>query len=136
VLLDHADQADSDLLPELRRWLQLADDNRQIVTIISSRSPAPAQLASAIDDFIDLRTDVQPLSMDEASEFLAGWTRDEAVDPSSFGIDAAAALHRLTGGKPRELARLLRLSALASQAEGGARMDAAAIEALRAELIA
>jgi type II secretory pathway predicted ATPase ExeA len=135
VLLDHADRAEADVLPELRRWLQLADDNGRIVTIVSSRSPVPASLSTTIDDFIDLRTEVQPLSLDEATEFLAGWTRDEAVDPGSFGNDAVAALHRLTGGKPRELARLLRLSALASQAEGGSHLDAAAIEALNAELI-
>jgi type II secretory pathway predicted ATPase ExeA len=135
VLLDHADQAESDLLPELRRWLQLADDNRRIVTVITSRSPVPSALTASIGDFIDLRTEVQPLSMEEATEFLQGWSRDEAVDPSSFGVDAAAAIHQLTGGKPREFARLLRLSALASQAEGGSRLDGAAIEALRAEFV-
>ena len=70
-----------------------------------------------------------------AAGFLDGWARDEAVDPDAFVTDAAAALYQLTGGKPRELARLLRLSALASQADGGAKLDAAAIEALRAELI-
>jgi len=136
VLLDHADKAEPDLLPELRRWLRLADDNRQIVTIISARTPAPSELISAIGDFIDLRTEVKPLSMEEATEFLKDWSRDEAVDPGSFGVDAAAALHQLTGGKPREFARLLRLSALASQAEGGSRLDADAIDALQAEFLA
>jgi len=135
ALLDHADQAEGDLLPELRRWLQLADDNRQIVTIVASRSPVPAALLETVGDFIELRTEVQPLSMSEAVEFLEGWTRDEAVDPSSFGVDAAAALHQLTGGKPRELARLLRLSALAAQAEGGITLDASAIEALQTEFV-
>lgn len=135
VMFDHADQASSDLLPELRRWLQMADDARRIVTIVSARSPLPAALAESIVDFIDLRTEVQPLSMDEAAEFLKGWTRDEAVAPQAFGADAAAALHHLTGGRPRELARLLRLSAMASQAEGGAPLDASAIEALKGEFI-
>ena len=76
----------------------------------------------AIGDFIELRTEVQPLSMDEAAGvFDQGWSRDEAVDPNSFSADAAAALHQLTGGKPRELARLLRLSGSRIQAEGGVR---------------
>ncbi|HVJ67032.1 MAG TPA: hypothetical protein VM510_03550, partial [Caulifigura sp.] len=136
VLFDHADRAASDVLPELQRWLQLADDSRQIVSIISSRSPLPQALVETIVDFVDLRTEVLPLSMDEAAEFLRGWTRDEAVEPQAFGADAAAALHRLTGGRPRELARLLRLSAMASQAEGGAALDAAAIEELKRELSA
>ena len=136
VLFDHAEQAAADLLPELRRWLTLAADSRQVVSILSSRSPLPAALADTIVGFVDLRTEVQPLSMDEAAEFLQGWSRDEAVDPKSFGADAAAALHQLTGGRPRELARLLRLSALASQAEGGATLDAAALAALKSEMTA
>ncbi len=136
VMFDHADQASADLLPELRRWLQLADASRQIVSIISSRSPLPAGLVETIVEFVDLRTEVQPLSMDEAAEFLRGWSQDEAVDPQSFGADAAAALHQLTGGKPREFARLLRLSALASQAEGGITLDPASLAALKSELTA
>jgi type II secretory pathway predicted ATPase ExeA len=136
VFMDHADQAGADILPELRRWLQLADDNGRIVTVISSRAAIPSDLMSAIGDFIDLRTEVLPLSVDEARGFVADWTREEAVEPTSFEANAATAMHQLTGGKPRDLARLLRLAALASQAEGGVCLDGAAIEALRAEMIA
>jgi type II secretory pathway predicted ATPase ExeA len=136
VMLDHADRAEADVLPELRRWLSLADDHRQIVTILSSRSPVPNALRESIFDFVDLRSEVPPLSAAEAIEFLNGWSSDEAVDPQSFGPGAIDALHQLTRGEPRKLARLLRLSALASQAEGGAALDAAAIEALRRELLA
>jgi type II secretory pathway predicted ATPase ExeA len=135
VLFDHADRADADLLPELRRWLQLADDSGRIVTILSSRSPLAGSLTETVADFCDLRTEVPPLSTTEAAEFLQDWTREEAVDPQSFGINAATILHKMTGGEPRQLARLLRLSALASQAEGGAPLDATALEALQAEFL-
>ncbi len=135
VLLDQAEQATGELLPELRRWLQLANDSRQVVTILSSRSPLQNALTETIFDFVDLRSDIQPLSTAEATEFLKDWSREEAVDPTSFSTDAAAALHRLTGGEPRRLARLLRLSALASRVESGSIMDAQAIEELKSEML-
>lgn len=135
VLFDHADHAEPELLPELRRWLQLADDNRQIVTIVSARSPLSAALAETIFDFVDLRAEVPAFSTTEAAEFLKGWSQEEAVDPRSFGVDPVALLHQMTGGEPRRLAKLFRLSALASQAEGGAPLDAGALEALQRELM-
>jgi type II secretory pathway predicted ATPase ExeA len=135
VLFDHADAAHADVLPELRRWLQLADDQRRTVTVVATRSPIPAALAAVLTDFCDLRADVHRLSAEETTEFIR---RVSELDSAAMDLnqsEAAAALHELTAGEPRKLQRLCRLAALAAAAEDGATLDRPALEALVNELL-
>ncbi|MBX3442371.1 MAG: AAA family ATPase [Planctomyces sp.] len=134
VLFDQAESLRSEALPELRRWLQLAAQQRRTVTILATRSPIPESLAAVLTDFCDLRADVYPLTASQALEFVQNWSEVEATAAPIGGEDAAATLHELTRGEPRRLERLCRLAALAADAESGAPLDRLALEHLMREL--
>lgn len=133
VLIDHADAAHSDVLPELRRWLQLAHDQRRTVSIIASRTPIPQPLVNILADFCDLRADVHPMTAEQAAEFIRNFHEIESLG-TAINSETADTLHRLSQGRARKLERLCRLAKLANAAEDGAPLDRAALEALANEL--
>lgn len=134
VLFDHADLIGRDALPELRRWLQLAHDQRRTVSIIAARSPIESPLLEILEDFCDLKADVHRLTRDEAKQFIQDWSHLEAP-ALPLNTDAAReAAHELTGGEPRKLERLCRLAAYASAAESGQPLDRESLDALIREL--
>jgi type II secretory pathway predicted ATPase ExeA len=134
VIFDHLEAATPETLAELRRWLQLAQDQKRTATIIGARSPLSESQSRLLADFCDLRSDIQKLTAQQTSEFISRWTEADVVPMTLFEPDAVASLHHLTDGEPRKLERLCRLARLASAAERGKPLSSAALQALAEEL--
>jgi type II secretory pathway predicted ATPase ExeA len=134
ILFDHADAATPAVLPHLRRWLHLAESQRQMVSILATRLPIPASLSELIADFCDIRADLHKLTLEQTAQFVQNWSESECGPPALADAATAGALHELTSGEPRKLERLCRLATLASAAENGRPLDRSALESLMTEL--
>jgi general secretion pathway protein A len=114
VLLDEAQDLSLTTLNELRWLTNLNGGGRNLITLILIGQPnlrTMIQATPGVDQRISLRYHLQPLGLQELSDYLAHRLH-VAGHPNGqlFEAEAVALLHELTRGVPRTVNRLAKLS--------------------------
>lgn len=129
LLVDDAGHAGPDLLTHLVRLARLdPTPGSRWTMVLAALQPQAARWSAELRQLIDLRIDLLP--WDEADTI--GYVQSALVDAGrlepAFTDDALAELHLLSGGVPRQVARLADFALLAG---AGAELDLIDVETVR-----
>jgi len=135
MLVDDAGQAGADLMTQFARLARLDSSPAACWTMVLAAQPTQAsRWNDTLRNLVDLRIE------------LGAWTRDDTVGyvqtalveagrfEPVFSDEALAALHEMSRGVPRHVARLADLALLASAAAGLDTIDASTVEAAGEEI--
>lgn len=138
IVLDEAQDLDTDSLRQLKRLSNLNGEIEGRVTVILIGQPELRQNVAELpplDQRISLRFHLPNLAADETSAYLshrlavAGRT-----DGSLFDSEAVGLIHRVTRGVPREINRVAKLSLEAAAARRAPRIDHGQVETIVEDL--
>jgi general secretion pathway protein A len=134
LLLDNLDLATEEASSIVLRLLQLDECTHAKVTVILSvDAHSTKRLDRRLLERIDLTMQLQPWSEEEVADYLLYQVvRQERGFPAPTH-DAAQRLHELTGGVPRQVARLVELALLATRSLDHASLDAETMELVSQE---
>lgn len=142
VVVDEAQTLPVSALEELRMLSNFQSGGRALVQILLLGQPEFRERLAApgleqLRQRVIASHHIDPMAADELDAYLrhrlvlVGW-----AGRPEFGEDAVAALHRASGGVPRRLNQLAARLLLHAAVEGADRIDAAAVEAVVADLAA
>ena len=138
VLLDDADQASDDVLPQILRLAQSDISFDPAATlVIAARSDRIGRLDARLLELVDLRIDLLPWDTEDVRGFLQfGLTRAGRPqgEDSVFAPQALALLAELSHGVPRHVAQLADLALVAAAGRDLSEVDGRTVEAVCAEL--
>lgn len=139
VVIDEAHLLeDSGLLEPLRLLLNLGSLSKPPFTLLLVGQPTllpMVQRHGGLDERIDIKVLLSPLSADETAEYVAHRMAAAGATRDIFSDDALATVYQLTGGTPRRINRLCDLALLVGFANGQHAIDADALEAIHGELV-
>jgi general secretion pathway protein A len=135
LLVDDAGQAGPDLMTQFERLARLDSTPSARWTIVLAAEPAQAaRWDETLRNLVDLRIDVYPWTAEET----VGYVQTSLVDAGRleplFEEAALATLHELSGGLPRQVARLADYALLAGAAAGVETVDSGIVEAAGEEI--
>jgi type II secretory pathway predicted ATPase ExeA len=137
LVIDEAQHLTPDLLEELRLLGNLEGRNGKALQVILLALPAIVETLrlpelAAFNQRLAVRTQVEPLGLHEAADYLVYHLRAAGARPENLVSDEALeVLARGTGGVPRLLNRAAHQALLLAYAAGATMLDAeAALEAL------
>jgi general secretion pathway protein A len=135
VLVDDAGQAGPDLMTQFARLARLDTSPAARWTIVLAAEPAQAaRWSETLRNVVDLRIELGAWT----SEDTVGYVQTALVDAGRmeplFEDDALRALHELSGGVPRQIARLADYALLAGAAAKCDAVNAGVIEAAYDEI--
>ena len=135
LLLDDADQATPELLLDLVRLLVLdqSPDSRLTVVLAASRTRA-SRLGSQLLDLSELRIELERWEEADTLAFLTESLAKAGRTTETFEPRAAARLHELSRGVPRQVRQLAELALLAGAGQQLERIDEATIDSVYQEL--
>lgn len=135
LLLDDADRAAADLLPQIVR---LAQHDRwadlQLTIILTARSTEVARLGETLLDLAELRIDLESWDAADTQKFLQTSLDRAGCSGKVFAPPAAAKIHELARGVPRHVSQLADLSLVAGAGAGLQEIDATVVESVYREL--
>jgi general secretion pathway protein A len=135
LLVDDGHAAGPDLLTQFVRLARLDASPAARWTIVLAAEPAPAaRWNQALRDLVDLRIEIGAWSADDTVGYVQTALVDAGRIEPLFDDEALAALHRLTNGVPRAVARLADFALLAGAAAGLEWIGAPTVEAAHEEL--
>ncbi len=138
LLVDDAGQAGPDLITQFARLARLdasADRGGSRWTIVLAAEPVHASSWNeTLRNLVDLRIDVCPWSLDETIGYVQTALVEAGRIEPLFQDDSLATLHELSGGVPRQVARLADYALLAGAAAGVETIDAGIVEAANDEV--
>jgi type II secretory pathway predicted ATPase ExeA len=135
VLADDADRARPETLDFLNRlWDADATGQVRITMVLATDELALARWPESWLSRVDLRVELEPWSLDDATQFLAAIVGNERQRQWGFEPAAVARLHRLSHGLPRQLRRLAQLSVLATEGQQRTVVDEATVMGASHEL--
>lgn len=135
LLLDDAGQAGPDVVTQVMRLARVDTTPNARWTMVLAAEPAQAaHWNETLRELVDLRIDLSAWDAEE----MVGYVQTALVDAGRFEPlfeeEALAALHELSGGVPRRVARLAELALLAGAAAELETIDAATIDAANDEI--
>jgi general secretion pathway protein A len=145
LLIDDAGQAGPDLMTQFGRLARLGrspsslpssgSDRGQAWTMVLAAEPAQAvRWAETLRDLVDLRIDVYPWTAEDTIGYVQTALVDAGRMEPLFEDAALTTLHELSGGVPRQVARLADYALLAGAAAGVEMIDAGIVEAANEEI--
>jgi general secretion pathway protein A len=135
LLIDNAASA----LPEAfdflaRLWDADPNSQLQLTMIVATDELSLAQWSNAWLHRVDLRVQLEPWSLDDVAQFLQAAVGDERKRHQGFDDEAIFRIYELSGGLPRLVRRIARLSLLATQGQERAIVDDATVTGVSHEL--
>lgn len=128
LLVDDAGQAGPDVVAQLVRLARLDPTPDARWTIVLAAEPhEAARWSPPLRELVDLRIDLGPWTQEDTIGYVQTALVDAGCLEPVFDDEALAALHELTGGVPRQVARLADFALLAGAATDTDRIDAPAI---------
>ncbi|HVT27879.1 MAG TPA: AAA family ATPase [Lacipirellulaceae bacterium] len=144
LLVDDAGQSGPDMLTQLARLARLSpapdrsperEEVRGAWTIVLAAGPAQAaRWDETIRNLVDLRIDLYPWTADDTIGYVQTALVDAGRIEPLFDEAALTTLHELSGGVPRQVARLADYALLAGAAAGIETIDAQIVEAASDEI--
>jgi general secretion pathway protein A len=135
LLVDEAGQAGPDVLTQFARLARLDSSPVARWTIVLAAAPEQTSLwSSTLRDLVDLRIDLVAWSAEDTVGYVQMALVEAGRMEPLFDDEALAALHMLTRGVPRQVAKLADFALLAGAGAGLTTIDAATIEAAYEEV--
>jgi type II secretory pathway predicted ATPase ExeA len=135
VLVDDAGQAGPDVFTQLVRLARLDPSPAARWTIVLAAEAAQAvRWSESIRELVDLRIELGPWSEEDTVGYVQTALVDAGRFDPVFDDDALRAIHELSGGVPRRVARLAEFALLAGAAAMLDTIDAATVHAALDEL--
>lgn len=135
ILVDDAGQAGPDLMTQLVRLARVDTTPAACWTMVLAAEPAQAtRWSQSLKNAVDLRIELVPWTADETIGYVQTTLVDAGRFEPVFSDDALHSLHQLSGGIPRQIARLADYALLAGAAAKLETIDAALIEAAYDEI--
>lgn len=135
VLADDADRARAETLDFLNRlWDADPTGQVRITMVLASDELALARWPESWLQRIDLRAELEPWTLDDATRFLTAAVGDERQRNWGFEPAAIESIHQLSRGLPRSLRRLAQLSILATEGQHRTVVDPATVMGASHEL--
>jgi len=135
LLVDDAGQAGPDVFTHLVRLARLDPSPAARWTIVLAAEAAQAaRWSEPVRELVDLRIDLGPWSEEDSIGFVQTALVDAGRFDPVFDDDALRAIHELSGGVPRRVARLAEFALLAGAAAEMQSLDAATVHAAFDEL--
>jgi general secretion pathway protein A len=94
------------------------------------------QRCGPLDERLDIKVLLQPLSAEETAEYVAHRLTAAGASREIFSADGLEAVHQLSAGLPRRINRLCDLALLVGFANGQHTIDADTLRAIHDELVA
>jgi len=130
LLVDEAGQAGPDVATQLVRLARLDPSPAARWTMVLATEPAQAARWNAtLRDLVDLRIDLGPWEESDTIGFVQTALVEAGSTAPLFDHESLTALHALSGGLPRQAARLAEFAMLAAAAAGADHVDAATVHA-------
>jgi general secretion pathway protein A len=135
LLLDDADQAAPETLAAVTRILHLdaAPDSRLTVVLAANRTRG-GKLGGRLLDLAELRIELDRWDEPDTQAYLTTALERAGRSEPLFDERAAARLHELSRGVPRQVCQLAELALLAGAGQRLVRIDEATIDAVYEEL--
>lgn len=135
LLVDDAHAAGPDVITQFVRLARLDSAPSARWTIVLAAEPGQAACWNeSLRDLVDLRIDLSPWCAEETIGYVQTALVEAGRFEPLFDDDALTALHELTRGVPRSVARLADFALLAGAAAGLDTIDAATVEAANDEI--
>lgn len=135
VLVDDAGQAGPDLMTQLVRLARLGTTPAARWTMVLAAEPAQAtRWSQSLKNAVDLRIELGPWTADDTIGYVQTTLVDAGRFEPVFSDGALRSLHELSGGVPRQVARLADYALLAGAAAKLDTIDADLIEAAYDEI--
>ena len=135
VLLDDADDAESETLTQIVRLVHLGTLPGSALTIILTADSDRTDLVGArLIELAELRIELEPWNESETTEYVKHSFARAGRKTPVFGPSALVRLHQLTGGIPRKVNQLAELSLLAGAGAEMNEIDPPTIDAVYQEL--
>jgi general secretion pathway protein A len=135
VLVDDAGQAGPDLMTQFARLARLDTSPSARWTIVLAAEPAQAaRWNETLRNVVDLRIELGAWTAEDTIGYVQTALVDAGRMEPVFNDDALRALHELSGGMPRQVARLADYALLAGAAAKRDVVNAAIIEAAYDEI--
>jgi general secretion pathway protein A len=135
-LLDDAHVMSGDVALVLQRLLALDPAATLPATIILSADVrATRRIDKSLLGNCDLRTELEPWSLDEVRQFLEIRLRGVGCERALFSPGASERLFRRAGGVPRVVIQLAELALLAAAGQSLSEVDEGTVEAVYQELL-
>jgi general secretion pathway protein A len=134
LLLDNVDLATEEASSIVLRLLHLEECSQARVTIVLSvDARGAARLDRRLIELVDLTMLLQPWTEEEVTDYLVHELARQERDFPAPTHDAARRIHELTGGVPRDVARLVELTMLATRTLDHDAFDADTVELVSQE---
>jgi type II secretory pathway predicted ATPase ExeA len=111
MVLDHLGEQSSDMLPQLKRLLAIAETSAGWCTILAAARSERQNLDRFVQEQSELRIELGPLDLDETNEFFRRIVETTGCCP--FDADAVQALYEYSQGILKTLITLGRLTLIA-----------------------
>jgi general secretion pathway protein A len=135
LLIDGAGHAGPDLVAQFARLARLDATASARWTLILAAEPAQAtRWNESLRNLVDLRIDIAPWSAEDTIGYVQTALVEAGRIEPLFEDAALTTLHELSGGVPRQVARLADFALLAGAAAGVETIDAAIVEAAYEEI--
>lgn len=135
LLINDAGQALPDLVTQFVRLAQLDTTSSARWTMVLAAEPGQAaRWDESLRNLVDLRIDLGPWSADDTVGYVQTALVESGRMEPLFDDGALSRLHELSGGVPRQVARLADYALLAGAAAGVEAVDAAIVEAASDEI--
>jgi general secretion pathway protein A len=135
LLVDEAGPAGPDLLTQFARLSRIDASPLARWTIALTAEPEQTTIWNAtLRNLVDLRIDLVAWSAEDTTGYVQMALVEAGRTDPLFDDGALSALHTLTGGVPRQVARLADFALLAGAGAGLTTIDAATVEAAHEEI--
>jgi general secretion pathway protein A len=135
LLVDDAGSAGPDLMTQFTRLARLDTNPTARLTIVLASQPLPAsRWSDSLRNLVDLRIELSAWSADDTIGYVQMALVEAGRFEPLFNDEALAALHELTRGIPRQVARLADFSLMAGAAAELDMIDAPTVHAAHDEL--
>ena len=136
LVFDDVDHAPDDALVGIARLAAAGEPRFASTVIVAMATPAGLpRVPDALRLRAAVRIDLPFWSADDVVAYVAATLHRGSADADAFSDAAVTTLARFSGGVPRMVCRLARLSAIAAAGESLDRVDAATVERVWRELL-
>jgi general secretion pathway protein A len=135
VLFDDVDEAHSELLGHIVRLVRHDAAAQSSLTVVLALNPRSlARLGRRVLELAELRIDLEPWGPEDTQRYLHDCLAKAGARQAVFASEAAARLHQLARGVPRQVSNLAELAMLAGAGEHLPQIDAATVQSVYDEL--
>lgn len=136
ILFDDVDEARPEVLTHVMRLVRHDPSSESSLTTVLAADPQSQQrLGRRLLELAELRIDLEAWGPDDTLHYLLDSLEKAGSARPVFAETAAARLHELTHGVPRQVNNLAEMALLAGAGQQLAQIDAATVETVYEELI-